>query len=67
MNNCQIVIRRKDHHTVAFTFDDYRIAQAVINILDNVAEPNIENDFGYQLIQKKSMRNKLWKDLQSEK
>ena len=52
MKNCQIVIRRKDSQTVAFTFDDYRIAQAVINILDNVSEPNIENDFEYRLIQK---------------
>lgn len=39
MKNCQIVIKRKDHRTVTFTFNDFRIAQAIINILDNVAEP----------------------------
>ena len=46
MQNCQIIIKREDHHTVSFSFDDFRIAQAIINILDNVAEPqriNIEN------------------------
>lgn len=38
MKNCQIIIKRKDHHTVSYQFDDFRIAQAVINILDNVSE-----------------------------
>lgn len=56
MKNCQIIIKRKDHHTVSFNFDDFRIAQAVINILDNVAEPlEIDGEvdlLGIQLIHK---------------
>lgn len=57
MKNCQIVIRRKNHHTVSFTFNDFRVAQAIINILDNVAEPlEIDGEvdlIGIQLIDKK--------------
>lgn len=44
MKKCQIIIKRKDHHTVSFIFDDLRIAQAIINILDNVAEVRNEGD-----------------------
>ena len=52
MKNCQIVIKRHDHHSVAYQFDDFRIAQAVINILDNVAEQHIEDDFELRYIHK---------------
>ena len=51
MKNCQIIIKRKDHHTVVFTFDDFRVAQAIINILDNVAEVHLEDE-GLQFINK---------------
>lgn len=49
MKNCQITIKRKDHHTVSYNFDDFRIAQAVINILDNVAEPRIDAEEGFKI------------------
>ena len=49
MKNCQIIIKRKDHHTVSFIFDDFRIAQAIINILDNVAEVQNEGDYYAEL------------------
>ena len=50
MKNCQIIIKRRDHHTVVFTFDDLRVAQAITNILDNVAENSIDNMFSLQYI-----------------
>ena len=46
MNNCQIIIKRQDHHTVSFSFDDFRVAQAIINLLDNVAESQFDNEIG---------------------
>ena len=54
MKNCQIIIRKRNHHSVSYIFDDYRVAQAVINILDNVAEACIDGKegFRYQLIKK---------------
>ena len=52
MKNCQIIIKRRDHHTVVFTFDDLRVAQAITNILDNVAENSIDNMFSLQYINK---------------
>lgn len=70
MKNCQIVIKRKNHHTVEFIFDDFRIAQAVINILDNVAERHIEGEvdfFELTPIQKNIYEDKLWKDLLNAK
>ena len=45
MKNCQIIIKRTDHHTVTYQFDDFRVAQAVINILDNVGE--VQNEGAY--------------------
>ena len=51
MKNCQIIIKREDHHTVIFEFDDFRIAQAVVNILDNVAETNLDRETGFCKLQ----------------
>ena len=51
MKNCQIIIKRSDHHTVTYQFDDFRIAQALINILDNVAEPWPDAETGFLAVQ----------------
>ena len=33
--NCTVSVKRNDK-TVTYHFDDYRVAQAIINLLDNI-------------------------------
>ena len=50
MKNCEItIIQRLSNETreTKYHFDDYRVAQAICNILDNVGEPHIEGEIDY--------------------
>lgn len=47
MKNCEITILQAygdNTKTIRFEFDDYRVAQAIINLLDNVSESHFEGD-----------------------
>lgn len=50
MKNCEVtIIQNHSNGTVQtkYQFDDYRVAQAICNILDNVGEPHVEGDTDY--------------------
>ena len=47
MKNCEVTIIQAygdNAKTIRYEFDDYRIAVAIANILDNVGEPHFEAD-----------------------
>ena len=47
MKNCEVTIIQafgENSKTIRYEFDDYRIAIALANILDNVSEPHFEAD-----------------------
>ena len=47
MKNCEVTISQSFNGStkaVRYQFDDYRIAQALANILDNVGEPHMESE-----------------------
>ena len=48
MKNCRIIIEQNEgdeRNTNIYELDDYRIATAICNILDNVAEPKEDLPF----------------------
>ena len=49
MKNCEVIIQtfEKTTKTACYQFNDYRIASALSNLLDNVGEPHMEGDTDY--------------------
>ena len=50
MKNCEVIITQNHANGTVHTkyqFDDYRVAQALCNLLDNVGEQHIEDDTDY--------------------